>query len=211
MMSEKPTKDELERENAALAAEVASFTAITSLPEVERNGLLAVGNELIRLKAEVERLTKEREALEELRELTPEQWQEFYERVWDTDEADPVLELSTAALQGIGLAMLATIRALPLAPLAPETDSVHLVSAEREPSVERGLMAAPQWISVKERLPEENEKVLIFGHAFERVSVGWMERWSGVCWYSATEQVGDEGCPSLQRVTHWMALPEPPK
>jgi hypothetical protein len=41
------------------------------------------------------------------REPTREQWQEFYERVWDSDEDNPTLALSKIELQRIGRAMLA--------------------------------------------------------------------------------------------------------
>lgn len=67
----------------------------------------------------------------------------------------------------------------------------------------------PQWISVEERLPEENEKVLTFAR-FKHDGSWWMDitSWTGVTnhdipkfWGYGEEMV----------VTHWMPLPEPPK
>lgn len=61
----------------------------------------------------------------------------------------------------------------------------------------------PKWISVKERLPDSNDMVLIcdkFG-----VGLAWFERHRGknLYWNS------DTGI--IKNVTHWMPLPEPPK
>ena len=61
--------------------------------------------------------------------------------------------------------------------------------------------AAPQWISVKDRLPEDNDIVLIVFQG-SVVSVAFYE--------------GDWRHPlypqtALVSVTHWMPLPEPPK
>jgi len=65
--------------------------------------------------------------------------------------------------------------------------------------------AQPKWISVEERLPEENFEVLmLFKH---NMAVGW---YSGEDdWYSNTDDgfyASCDGTPS-----HWMPLPEAPK
>ena len=64
-----------------------------------------------------------------------------------------------------------------------------------------------EWISVKDRLPEESGKHLVFGRTFgnkkpqiwicECISIGRVMGWCN----SAKNPV----------VTHWMPLPEPPK
>ena len=46
-------------------------------------------------------------------EISPEQWQEFYDRVWDSDEDNPTLTLPTRELQRIGRAMLSALRSRP--------------------------------------------------------------------------------------------------
>ena len=58
--------------------------------------------------------------------------------------------------------------------------------------------AAPQWISVKDRLPEDASDVLI----------AWADGVSEACFCDET------WCREGRRllwVTHWMPLPEPPK
>lgn len=70
--------------------------------------------------------------------------------------------------------------------------------------------AAPKWISVKERLPETENKVVVY-------------RWTTNETYFATcnfrdqknsrrwEINGMEYFPGRDNISHWMPLPEPPK
>lgn len=71
-----------------------------------------------------------------------------------------------------------------------------------------------EWISVEDRLPEENEQVLITDgsdvfYAYKYYYEGWD--------YQIAEDFdGEEGVFSTnamkeKHVTHWMPLPEPPK
>jgi hypothetical protein len=69
--------------------------------------------------------------------------------------------------------------------------------------------AAPQWISVKDRLPEEHKSVL--GIVYDEIRLGYIElvstdpgqfHWSGPGMYI------DKGHYAL---TYWQELPEPPK
>lgn len=56
---------------------------------------------------------------------------------------------------------------------------------------------APNWISVEERLPKKDERVLFFAkdsRATMDTAYGW--------WVRASERY---------KVTHWMPLPEPPE
>ena len=69
--------------------------------------------------------------------------------------------------------------------------------------------AAPKWISVEERLPEDNERVLA-------VNVdGYMMTGYILCVfddrYSMTVYYCENGYDALDNVTHWMPLPMPPK
>jgi hypothetical protein len=78
-----------------------------------------------------------------------------------------------------------------------------------------------EWISVKERLPEEKGKYLVYNGGFA-VGVGYMKvawfthRYDGVeehllgrtMWYDYDSEYGDY---EIRSVTHWMPLPEPPK
>lgn len=59
--------------------------------------------------------------------------------------------------------------------------------------------AAPQWISVKDRLPEKGDRVLISYH--DGVSIGSYHRNDD--WHV----IGI----ILRSVTHWMPLPKPPE
>lgn len=64
-------------------------------------------------------------------------------------------------------------------------------------------VSVPQWISVKDRLPEPDENPVLAGNAeFGIVNMAWYhhknKRWE---WPSG----------AMAEVTHWMPLPEPPK
>ena len=64
-----------------------------------------------------------------------------------------------------------------------------------------------RWIPVTERLPEENEVVLVADNAND-IGIGSLQPlWHGVVWVVPFEDVDNEFCP----ITHWMPLPEPPK
>lgn len=61
------------------------------------------------------------------------------------------------------------------------------------------------WISVKDRLPENNERVFAFCIDLCVHDVVWS--WSDDCWYNIADDLTyNEGL-----VTHWMPLPELPK
>ena len=65
----------------------------------------------------------------------------------------------------------------------------------------RAAMRRSEWISVKERLPEDKEPVLIW--VYDAYEIGWyrtdIKRWE-------SELEKNYGC----YVTHWMPLPQPP-
>jgi len=56
-----------------------------------------------------------------------------------------------------------------------------------------------EWISVKDRLPEEDILVLVFIPYWRKIS---------------TDRLGKDGCwrgAFGEAITHWMPLPEPPQ
>lgn len=76
-----------------------------------------------------------------------------------------------------------------------------------EPPAEREEVATPQWISVKERLPERHQDCIIaFDHNGQLITAHGLLKWNGERW---TIGVSDLSYPG--RVTHWMPLPQPPK
>jgi hypothetical protein len=63
--------------------------------------------------------------------------------------------------------------------------------------------AAPQWISVRDRLPEEDQEVLIYDWPFRFTCLFWKSRESAFQW----ELSNGRNC----NPTHWMPLPAAPK
>ena len=65
------------------------------------------------------------------------------------------------------------------------------------------------WISVKDRLPEVFDEVIVYFNGF--ISIAWREtekRKNGIVgWHLDSQMSYPE---SLVNVTHWMPLPEPP-
>lgn len=62
-----------------------------------------------------------------------------------------------------------------------------------------------KWISVKNRLPKENEWV---GYTFDGMKI-----WNDVYYYTEAKEFIREICRSEQvmMITHWMPFPKPPK
>jgi hypothetical protein len=71
---------------------------------------------------------------------------------------------------------------------------------ENAPAVDAG----PKWISVKDKLPERNKRVLVaFKDGMVTTSMRTLEQHTGVFGFLFE---GDYGT-----ATHWMPMPEPPK
>jgi hypothetical protein len=67
------------------------------------------------------------------------------------------------------------------------------------------MLEKSRWISVEEKLPETNGDVIIcFDRCGADIGRGWYDKK-----YNAW--VMDNGFMCCYNVTHWMALPEPPK
>ena len=62
-----------------------------------------------------------------------------------------------------------------------------------------------EWISVKDRLPEESGMYIVTAND------GHAQRVSFVQWQKKNRMWNLTGARSYWRVTHWMPLPEPPK
>lgn len=63
-------------------------------------------------------------------------------------------------------------------------------------------VSVPQWISVKDRMPEDNDRVIAFRPYEAEVSA---YRYSVMWGWALKTSVSHRG------ITHWMLLPEPPK
>ena len=61
-----------------------------------------------------------------------------------------------------------------------------------------------EWISVKDRLPQVKEDVLIYDSHHRNIYKAWYIGDIDV-WFS------NEYLPQFINITHWMPLPEPPK
>lgn len=61
-----------------------------------------------------------------------------------------------------------------------------------------------EWISVKDRLPEDHVAVLVFDSVCRNIYKAWMSHDLGE-WFS------EEYLPDFLNITHWMPLPEPPE
>lgn len=87
------------------------------------------------------------------------------------------------------------------------------------PNVLRNMPAADvqpvnQWISVKDRLPEENILVLCYARSTtgegNNYFLGALAH--GEFWFLKVNDIGHVSCPVLHwEVTHWQSLPESPK
>lgn len=66
--------------------------------------------------------------------------------------------------------------------------------------------AMPRWISVEERLPEDQKNILtVNGHREIRVMALWHKHGDSWTW------ILNERFRHFNDITHWMPLPEPPK
>ena len=66
-----------------------------------------------------------------------------------------------------------------------------------------GFAKASEWISVKDRLPEDDRNVLVYDDHDIQFWVAWHDECHNN-WYT---QEGE----SVYGVSHWMPLPQPPK
>ena len=67
----------------------------------------------------------------------------------------------------------------------------------------------PEWVSVKDRLPEENKDVLVFTE-LGKMAVAFYE--GGIYWYLYIGDNGEGGYElNGEKITHWVQLPKPPE
>lgn len=68
-----------------------------------------------------------------------------------------------------------------------------------------------EWISVKDRLPEYDEKVIAYCKKTNKYFVGFARKsYSGDTYWCLVGAAGATYCVK-SKVTHWMPMPEPPK
>lgn len=72
-------------------------------------------------------------------------------------------------------------------------------------------LSRDRWISVEERLPDANVRVLACVNILGKPSVWDAVRWNGKNWEAEEEPVYDYWTTIDHPVTHWRPLPEPPK
>lgn len=85
------------------------------------------------------------------------------------------------------------------------TQAAHRVWDDaREGLVPADAVKQPQWVSVKERLPDKCVKVLVHGRSYSAAVLGWVDNFDRWMVEDSNMLIYD---PS---VTHWMPLPEPP-
>lgn len=65
-----------------------------------------------------------------------------------------------------------------------------------------------QWVSVKDRLPEEQKEVLIYLPEYDSVEMASLFTIPSI---NLREWVQNEDAYMLDEVSYWMPLPEPPK
>lgn len=67
------------------------------------------------------------------------------------------------------------------------------------------ILKSARWISVSERLPKEDEVVLVFGGRSIYTAYYGENRWGGIGWHKLNSKY--HNC----NPTHWMPLPKPPE
>jgi hypothetical protein len=70
-----------------------------------------------------------------------------------------------------------------------------------------GGVVMGEWISVKDRLPEDCKKILVVnGHGYISISSLWRKDGSQWTWIDSTGHFNH-----VNDITHWIPLPEAPK
>ena len=86
-------------------------------------------------------------------------------------------------------------------------ESIRYISDE-DNEIETLQARIPQWISVKDRLPEDGTRVMAYVNGWHEVA--W-HRKSIREWQFRDEIAFNNETNTYGLVTHWMPLPEPPK
>lgn len=74
-----------------------------------------------------------------------------------------------------------------------------IIDYVRAQSANDGQMKSDGWISVNDRLPRDDERVLLYRDNMDEFSISVVYGWSVI------NKARERG------ITHWMPLPEPPK
>ena len=65
-----------------------------------------------------------------------------------------------------------------------------------------------KWISVKDGVPEFEQKVLCFGN--NQIFIGYASQFGGTFYWCSTDYDHIEFVQEKEPITHWMPLPDPP-
>lgn len=93
-----------------------------------------------------------------------------------------------------------------VAGMADECEGLKTIIYDND---ETNLLTPAKWISVKDRLPEEGEEVLVFGQYLNDIPkvLGVRSRYKGDQDWKYTWEGSDEWIYREDDVTHWMPLP----
>jgi len=110
-------------------------------------------------------------------------------------------------------ALQKAIDSLPISPLTQELFKGHVdVAIANAPTVAKDTnVLSNGWISVKDRLPEESKKVLVYCKNGYMMSVFFSHKWKAFNHFDSQGDPTEGENHCFLDVTHWMPLPEPPE
>lgn len=80
----------------------------------------------------------------------------------------------------------------------------RVLAAQEEGFLAGAAWAAPKWISAKERLPGDDQDVLVWSSVAGEVQMAYMTK-------GTLTSIHDHLCTAQLGITHWMPLPDAPK
>ena len=95
-------------------------------------------------------------------------------------------------------------------PYHPEVMCIRNICADALAYIQQLEAKVPKWISVKEHLPEQEQRVLFYAKGNEAVYIGLYlyTGLHGAVWFTTTTSSSKRN-GGTYTATHWMPLPEP--